>query len=204
MCNGMYTRALLCTQNWVLTHYSYVCSKKVTDYQHFGEAGTGKCPLHENVEDRHEQEVKKAADEAMIKVRADNPHLSNADLMIKVSDRVKQAEDARKGQAAFAAGAFPYHMVDGMIRNRHHQPGAGPFPVAAPLPLYEHPAVPPYVHPYPAVAPAPHFIPPMHRIQFGLPVGYMGPAPMVQPYQYVHDGSYVSPQFIALYSHSLT
>jgi TRIAD3 protein (E3 ubiquitin-protein ligase RNF216) len=51
-----------------LTQSSYVCSKNVTDYNHFGEARTGKCPLHENVEDRHEQEVKRAAEEAMAKV----------------------------------------------------------------------------------------------------------------------------------------
>lgn len=84
-----------------------MCSKNVRDYQHFGEGQrlvegrrTDKCPLHENVEDRHEQEVKKAADEAMAKVRAENPGLSDADLMVKVSDRVKQAEDARRGRAA--------------------------------------------------------------------------------------------------------
>lgn len=80
--------------------FSYVCSKNVTSYDHFGEERRGKCPLHENVEDRHEQEVKKAADEAMAKVRADNPGLSEADLMIKVSDRVKHAENARKSRAA--------------------------------------------------------------------------------------------------------
>lgn len=79
----------------------------MTDYNHFGEA-KGRCPLHENIEDRHEQEVKRAADEAMAKVRADNPSLADADLMIKVSDRVKQAEDARRGRAVADAQAFPY------------------------------------------------------------------------------------------------
>ncbi|KAL7772070.1 hypothetical protein CFE70_002023 [Pyrenophora teres f. teres 0-1] len=63
----------------------YVCSKNVTDYNHFGNVEAGKCPLHENVEDRHEKEVKKAAGDAMAKVRADNPGLSDADLMIKVT-----------------------------------------------------------------------------------------------------------------------
>ncbi|KAI4641638.1 hypothetical protein J4E93_007736 [Alternaria ventricosa] len=103
----------------------YVCSKNVTDYNHFGESRAGKCPLHENVEDRHEQEVKRAADEAMAKVRVDNPGLSDADLMVKVSDRVKQAEDARKGRAGIEAQAFPYHMVGEQLRRA---------PMVAPVP----------------------------------------------------------------------
>ncbi|KAI4686295.1 hypothetical protein J4E81_008647 [Alternaria sp. BMP 2799] len=105
----------------------YVCSKNVTDYNHFGESRAGKCPLHENVEDRHEQEVKRAADEAMAKVRVDNPGLSDADLMVKVSDRVKQAEDARKGRAGVEAQAFPYHMVGEQLRRAPMVP-----PVPAP------------------------------------------------------------------------
>ncbi|CAN9157721.1 unnamed protein product [Alternaria sp. RS040] len=103
----------------------YVCSKNVTDYNHFGDAVGGKCPLHENIEDRHEQEVKRAADEAMAKVRADNPDLSDADLMVQVSDRVKQAEDARKGRATAEAQAFPYHMVGEQLR---HAPVGPPLP----------------------------------------------------------------------------
>jgi hypothetical protein len=63
----------------------------VTDYNHFQDTGINKrCPLHDDVEARHEQEVKKAADAAMAKVKAENPGLSDADLMVKVSDRVKQ------------------------------------------------------------------------------------------------------------------
>ncbi|KAH4039632.1 hypothetical protein HBI56_133970 [Parastagonospora nodorum] len=118
----------------------YVCSKNVTNYEHFGEVGRGRCPLHENVEDRHEQEVKKAADDAMAKVRADNPSLSDADLMIKVSDRVKQAEDARKGRAQVQANAFPYHMIGDHLQHLvepplpppFRQPGAPDRPVAQP------------------------------------------------------------------------
>ena len=77
-----------------------MCSQTVRGYEHFGEGQRGKCPLHDNVEDRHEQEVKQAAEEAMAKVRLDHPELSDADLMTKVSDRVKQAEDVRRGRAA--------------------------------------------------------------------------------------------------------
>ncbi|KAF2856359.1 hypothetical protein T440DRAFT_384760 [Plenodomus tracheiphilus IPT5] len=97
----------------------YVCSKNVANYNHFGEAQNRQCPLHENIEDRHEQEVKKAADEAMAKLRAENPDLSETDLLVQVSDRVKQAEEARKGRGAVAAGAFPIPMVGNQL---HHRP----------------------------------------------------------------------------------
>ncbi|EDU40328.1 ubiquitin conjugating enzyme 7 interacting protein 1 [Pyrenophora tritici-repentis Pt-1C-BFP] len=110
----------------------YVCSKNVTDYNHFGDVQAGKCPLHENVEDRHEQEVKKAAEDAMAKVRADNPGLSDADLMVKVSDRVKQAEDARKGQALAQAQRFPYHMIGDELRRFPLPPQAAGAPVQPP------------------------------------------------------------------------
>ncbi|KAG9186473.1 E3 ubiquitin-protein ligase RNF216 [Alternaria panax] len=114
----------------------YVCSKNVPDYNHFGEAVAGKCPLHENIEDRHEQEVKRAANEAMAKVRADNPGLSDADLMVKVSDRVKQAEDERKGRATAEAQAFPYHMVGEQLRRA---PIVPPMPPMPPMPAFGHP-----------------------------------------------------------------
>ncbi|CAE7011220.1 hypothetical protein PTNB73_00642 [Pyrenophora teres f. teres] len=110
----------------------YVCSKNVTDYNHFGNVEAGKCPLHENVEDRHEKEVKKAAGDAMAKVRADNPGLSDADLMIKVSDRVKQAEDARKGQALAQAQRFPYHMIGDELRRFPLPPQPAGAPVQPP------------------------------------------------------------------------
>lgn len=82
--------------------------------------------MHDNVEDRHEQEVKKAADEAMAKVRAENPDLSDADLMIQVSDRVKKAEQSRKVNALAEANEFPYHMVDGLVQRRPAQAAADP------------------------------------------------------------------------------
>jgi TRIAD3 protein (E3 ubiquitin-protein ligase RNF216) len=171
---------------------SYVCSKNVTNYEHFGEVGQGRCPLNENVEDRHEQEVKKAADEAMAKVRADNPSLSDADLMIKVSDRVKQAEDARKGRAQVQANAFPYHMVGDQLQN-HAGPPLVPalYPPVQPMaPVAQY--VP--VHPY-AVAPAPFFVHPqplaqvpqyLQPVQQPVPYHHNDPGQAaLQPHQYV-------------------
>lgn len=162
---------------------SYVCSKNVSDYQHFGEAQGGKCPLHDSIEARHEQEVKKAAEEAMAKVRADNPGLSDADLMIKVSDRVKQAEDARKSQGAADANAFPYRMV-GNVLHRAIPAGVGAQPAVPPPPQFARPAAQ-YVPPPPyAIAHLPVLVQPVRPVEFGHPFGYMGPAPQQQPPQY--------------------
>jgi TRIAD3 protein (E3 ubiquitin-protein ligase RNF216) len=116
----------------------------------------------------------------MAKVRADNPGLSDADLMIKVSDRVKQAEDARKGQAIARANAFPYHMVENQLRHRV-QPLAGP---RLNLPAQIDPPVAQYVplNPY-AVAPVPFLVQPMLQLP-QQPYYPVGPA-LQQPQQYV-------------------
>jgi TRIAD3 protein (E3 ubiquitin-protein ligase RNF216) len=64
---------------------SYVCSKDIRDYNHFSDynAGRGGCQLHDNVEDRHEQEVKKAADDAMAKAKTENPGLSDVGVLAR-------------------------------------------------------------------------------------------------------------------------
>lgn len=113
-----------------LTFCSYICSKDVANYDHFGDPNKGRCALHDNVEEVHEQEVKKAADEAMAQARAENPDLSDADLMIQVSDRVKQAEAARKGRAAAVLNEIPPHMARDQHARRHDVPEGyvPPFP----------------------------------------------------------------------------
>ncbi|KAF3032894.1 hypothetical protein E8E11_003174 [Didymella keratinophila] len=105
----------------------YICSKNVNNYEHFGDPNKGRCALHDNVEDVHAQAVKRAADEAMAKVKAENPELSEADLMVQVSDRVKQAEAARRGRAAERLNEFPYEMLANQLV---HRPG---FPRIPPL-----------------------------------------------------------------------
>lgn len=113
-----------------LTFCSYICSKDVANYDHFGDPNKGRCALHDNVEEVHEQAVKKAADEAMAQVRAENPDLSDADLMIQVSDRVKQVEAARKGRAAAVLNELPQHMVRDQHARGHNFPEGyvPPFP----------------------------------------------------------------------------
>ncbi|KAF1923925.1 uncharacterized protein M421DRAFT_301329 [Didymella exigua CBS 183.55] len=104
----------------------YICSMNVINYEHFGNPNKGRCNLHDNVEDVHEQAVKRAADEAMAKVRVENPELSEADLMVQVSDRVKKAEAARKGRAAERLNEFPYEMLGDQLA---HRPG---YPIIPP------------------------------------------------------------------------
>lgn len=89
---------------------------------HFGESKDGKCPLHDNVESRHEEEIKKAAEEAMGKVRAENPNVPEADLKIQVSDELKRAEEARKIRAA-------------QLQHPGHAFGFAPRPEDVPPPL---------------------------------------------------------------------
>ncbi|KAI8936332.1 hypothetical protein NX059_006747 [Plenodomus lindquistii] len=114
----------------------YVCSKNVTDYNHFGDTRRSKCPLHDNIEERHEQEVTRAADEARNKLRAENPDLSEADLMVQVSDQVKQVEQQRKGRAAAEVDVFPYHMVGDQLQNR--APPAGQADIGAAARMQQH------------------------------------------------------------------
>lgn len=93
-CNKM-----TCTRNGCFNIQCYVCSKSC-DYSHFNETSRGgkpgNCPLFEDVESRHEQEVKKAEDEAIQKVRTDHPEYSEDDLRIHVSDNVRKEDDRRR------------------------------------------------------------------------------------------------------------
>ncbi|KAK4999826.1 hypothetical protein LTR66_001210 [Elasticomyces elasticus] len=75
----------------------YVCGKDVLNYEHFDRPGG--CPLQDNVEKRHMDEVAKAEKEALAKVRAENPDITEEDLKIKVSEQVKAAEQQRIDRA---------------------------------------------------------------------------------------------------------
>ncbi|KAF2661337.1 hypothetical protein K491DRAFT_449808 [Lophiostoma macrostomum CBS 122681] len=91
----------------------YCCSSNVTNYNHFG---NGKCPLHDNQEARHEQDVDKAEAEALAKIRAEHPEIAEDDLKIKMSDSVKRAEEVRRRQAQQFDVEFPYHMDGEQLR----------------------------------------------------------------------------------------
>jgi E3 ubiquitin-protein ligase RNF216 len=77
----------------------YACSKPC-EYGHFDKRDVNgnlvSCPLHDSVEERHEQEVTRAEREQLGKVLAENPEYSEEDLKIKVSEEVKKSEEKRR------------------------------------------------------------------------------------------------------------
>jgi E3 ubiquitin-protein ligase RNF216 len=101
----------------------YVCSANTKDYNHFDQnapgaraaassSATKRCPLYDNVEERHEREVKEAEAAARAQVVEENPDVSAEDLEIKVSDAVKQStanRAAQFGPRPGAAGEFLLH-----------------------------------------------------------------------------------------------
>ncbi|KAI6851343.1 hypothetical protein KC327_g16427 [Hortaea werneckii] len=91
----------------------YCCSQTLKNYDHFDQAPVRssrkngkKCPLYDDVEVRHEREVKEAEEAAKKQLMEGNPELNAEDLEIKISDRVKQAE-ANKAQRAGPPGLWP-------------------------------------------------------------------------------------------------
>ena len=94
----------------------YVCSQSLKNYDHFdhaqpgrhGQAGAGKkCPLYDNVEERHEREVKAAEEAAKKQLMEDNPDITADDLEIKLSDNVKRAEADRIRRAGGGPPGLP-------------------------------------------------------------------------------------------------
>ncbi|KAK5701425.1 hypothetical protein LTR17_022618 [Elasticomyces elasticus] len=93
----------------------YVCSASVKDYNHFDQApnralnpgnpATAKmCPLYDNVEERHEKEIKEAEAAARAQVMQDNPDVQPEDLDFKLSDAVKKATHDRIKKAGGVGG----------------------------------------------------------------------------------------------------
>jgi TRIAD3 protein (E3 ubiquitin-protein ligase RNF216) len=76
----------------------YVCSKSC-GYEHFNDSSrggkTGNCPLFEDAEVRHKNEVALAEKEALSKVQAEHPEFTAEDLAIKVSDAVQKDQDRK-------------------------------------------------------------------------------------------------------------
>jgi TRIAD3 protein (E3 ubiquitin-protein ligase RNF216) len=93
-CNKM-----TCTRGGCFNVQCYVCSKSCS-YDHFNDRARGgkpgNCPLFESVEERHQEEVKKAEMEALAKVRAEHPEYTEEDLKVKVSENVKKDEERRR------------------------------------------------------------------------------------------------------------
>ncbi|KAI9782754.1 MAG: hypothetical protein M1835_003946 [Candelina submexicana] len=95
----------------------YVCSKTLAEkegYNHFdgrGQAAApnqpGKCPLFENTEQRQQEDIQKAEQAALAKVKADNPDMTEKELKIKFSDAVLR-DDGRRLVAGGQPHVRPY------------------------------------------------------------------------------------------------
>lgn len=83
----------------------YVCSQTLKGYDHFDQHtrgivdGAAKCPLYDNLEQRHEREIKAAENAAREEVMASNPDVQAEDLEIKMSDAVDKATEQKIRQA---------------------------------------------------------------------------------------------------------
>lgn len=114
-CKNKYIKEFGCNK-MVCTRCSsiqcYVCSKDITKdgYTHFNESARGgrpgQCPLFDNTEQRHDEDVKKAEQKALEKVREEHPGFSEEELKVKVSDAVEKNERERIRQATAAHGHY--------------------------------------------------------------------------------------------------
>lgn len=79
----------------------YVCHKSC-DYSHFDDTTRGgkkgNCPLFENAELRHEEEVQAAEEKAREQVVQNNPGLDVNTLKIQMSEKVMEDEKRRKNE----------------------------------------------------------------------------------------------------------
>ncbi|CAK3930414.1 Hypothetical predicted protein [Lecanosticta acicola] len=105
----------------------YVCSQSLKDYNHFDQGprgpnadGNKRCPLYDNVEERHEREVKEAEAAARAQVMEENPDVSADDLQIKVSDAVSKATQDRIRQAGGGIGRAVPAGFGGWFRMHNH------------------------------------------------------------------------------------
>jgi TRIAD3 protein (E3 ubiquitin-protein ligase RNF216) len=121
-CNKM-----TCTRSGCYNIQCYVCSKSCS-YDHFNDRSRGgkpgNCPLFENVEERHQQEVSKAEKEALALVRQEHPEYTEEDLKIKVSEEVKKDEERKRSMPPRHPihGPFAHRMPPGMpvpARGKH-------------------------------------------------------------------------------------
>jgi hypothetical protein len=90
---------MTCTRQGCRNVQCYVCSKSC-DYRHFNDesrGGTkGNCPLFDNVEERHENDIKEAEKAARKKVLEENPDLAPDFLDFHISNKVKKDDNRRK------------------------------------------------------------------------------------------------------------
>ncbi|KAM0810576.1 hypothetical protein AB5N19_10925 [Seiridium cardinale] len=78
----------------------YVCRQTVTDYSHFNDRNRGgkdgQCPLFDQTEIRHQDEVRRAEEASRSQVVKDNPELNADILKLRLSAQVEEDERKRK------------------------------------------------------------------------------------------------------------
>ncbi|KAI0834116.1 hypothetical protein F5Y06DRAFT_290054 [Hypoxylon sp. FL0890] len=156
------------------TMHCYVCRKTITDYKHFNDVSrggkSGRCPLYDSTEERHQQEVQRAEEEARQKVARDNPEVAADALKIKVSDEVQQDDLRRKqNDSHYRAGIAhapyipippyalqPFPLPDGVLGPINPELGfpRGPPPLGALAP-----GALPDINPLPGVDAIPRLFP---------------------------------------------
>ena len=123
---------VICTKCYaVLCDY---CGKDITKqmYNHFDGQGrappgvntddkTGKCPLYDESHKRKDQQVDKAEKEAMAKVRAEHPDLSEDDLRIKFVKGVQSSSNRHHGDHQHHVHAFVGDLPPHHAQYRRHQ-----------------------------------------------------------------------------------
>lgn len=91
---------MTCTRPGCYNVQCYVCSKSC-DYSHFDDSSRGgkkgNCPLFDNVEERHGEEVQAAEANARKQVAQENPDIDAEALQFNFSEDVKKDEERRKG-----------------------------------------------------------------------------------------------------------
>ena len=121
---------VICTKCYaVLCDY---CGKDISKqmYNHFDGQGrappgvntddkTGKCPLYDESHKRKDQQVDKAEKEAMAKVRAEHPDLSEEDLKIKFAKEVQSSSNRNHGEHRHHV-QFPPNLPHHVPHHPHH------------------------------------------------------------------------------------
>lgn len=101
-CNKM-----TCTRPGCRNVQCYVCSKSCA-YSHFNDetrgGKTGNCPLFEKTSQRHEDDVKKAEQEALKRIRIEHPEIAEEDLSVRVPEAVLEDEQRRQAREAGPPG----------------------------------------------------------------------------------------------------
>ncbi|KAF3936306.1 hypothetical protein ABW19_dt0208411 [Dactylella cylindrospora] len=145
----------------------YLCQQVIKDYKHFNDTTrggkAGNCPLFDNTDERHHNEVQQAELAAIAKIRTENPDITEEEMRVQLSQVVIDAEKRK-----IEDGARQYGVNN-------------PVPVAPaaqvpPLPILGHPV--PFVGIYPGPYPGPIFAPPAQPRNLFQRVANMIPNPL--------------------------